>query len=71
MTIDRPRLQRIANQKSIPAYQIPLCRHCGQSSSFVWDFSATPPTKTCREPSCGATDVVGRFDTKKEVANYE
>jgi len=67
MTIGHPRLQRIAERKQKTVYQVPVCRHCGQSSSFIWDFSATPPTKTCREPSCGVTDIVGHFD-KKEVA---
>lgn len=58
MTIDRPRLQRIAERKQKTSYQIPVCRHCGQSSSFVWDFSLVPATKTCRDASCGVTDVV-------------
>ena len=64
MTIDRPRLRRIAERKT--AHQIPVCRKCGHSSNFVWNFSAQEPTKTCRE--CGFVDVIGCFDTKKEVA---
>lgn len=70
MTIDRPRLQRIAERKQKAVYQVPVCRHCGHSSSFVWDFTVVPATKTCRDVSCGVADVVGssHFDTKKEVA---
>jgi len=54
MTIDRPRLQRLATRRT--AHTIPICRACGISASFVWDFHAL--IKTCRE--CGFVDGVER-----------
>jgi len=65
LTMDRYRLRRIADKTIKKSHQVPICQHCGQSSSFVWDFSVVPATKTCRDVSCGVTVVISK---KQEAA---
>ncbi|MDO8415518.1 MAG: hypothetical protein Q7S87_04835 [Agitococcus sp.] len=69
MTIDRPRLQNLANKKvNAEAAQIPVCSHCGQSASFSFNISIDPPTKTCREPSCGVITSIVSNEKQGEAA---
>lgn len=65
--IDNYRLKRLLARKleqEPKKLTMPICRHCNHSMSFVWDFSVSEPTKTCRE--CGFVD--GAIDDKREAA---
>lgn len=56
--IDRPRLQRLALRKvqqEKPTIQ--PCSKCGQDS-FLFDFRRPVTTKTCKNTSCKAVEVV-------------
>lgn len=39
-----------------PRYIVYICRNCGASSSFSWNFQINEPTKTCFE--CGFVEIV-------------
>lgn len=43
-------------QQKTPRYIVHICRNCGASSSFSWNFQINEPTKTCFE--CGFVEIV-------------
>lgn len=49
-----------------PRYIVHICRNCGVSTSFRWNFQISEPTKTCFE--CGFTDEVEEKTKHQEVA---
>lgn len=56
MTIDKARLQRIADKKVSNEAPIPLRQRCDVCVGFRWDFRSKKETKTCLE--CGHIDLV-------------
>lgn len=65
MTIDKARLQRIADKKIANEKLIALCKNCNNSASFRWNFQTNTSTKTCIE--CGHVDLVIGKDEKVVV----
>ncbi len=47
-----------------PRHIVHICRSCGNSSSFSWNFQIEQPTKTCYD--CGFVDDVE--NQEQEVA---
>lgn len=43
-------------QQKTPRYIVHICRNCGASTSFRWNFQINEPTKTCFE--CGFVEIV-------------
>ena len=52
-------------QQKTPRYIVHICRNCGVSTSFRWNFQISEPTKTCYE--CGFIDLVEQ-NKQQEVA---
>lgn len=46
----------MVNKNDCKNHIILICRGCGQSSSFSWNFQIVQPTKTCFE--CGFVEIV-------------
>lgn len=71
---DRQRLINLSSRlqaartelQKTPRYIVHICRNCGVSSSFRWNFQISEPTKTCFE--CGFTDEVEEKTKHQEVA---
>jgi len=64
--IDRTRLQNIALRKTQQQEPVVhICRACGQSSSFSFNFTIEKPTKTCFD--CGHVEVIEQ-EQQQEVA---
>lgn len=45
-----------ADLQKNPRHIVHICRSCGNSSSFSWNFQIEQPTKTCYD--CGFVDDV-------------
>lgn len=61
------RLQAASTElQKTPRYIVHICRNCGVSTSFRWNFQINEPTKTCFE--CGFTDEVEEKTKDQEAA---
>lgn len=66
MNTERHRLQNLALRKAQQKEPVVhICRSCGQSSSFSFDFRVEQPTKTCFD--CGHIEVIQQ-EQQQEVA---
>lgn len=64
--MDKHRLKRIADRKIQQENIVHVCRGCGQSSGFRWNFDTVEPTKTCFE--CGFSEPVDVAEKQGEAA---